>query len=389
RRPPRASGRRVRAPPHGGVRRRRHPRLRVPNDAGGRRHVPPRRHPDQGGPGEHGGVPGGACPAARPCPRRVRARPACGLEDPRRGGETRLPPRDPRAGAVRGSGAPEAGVCGAARSVVPRAAAPPDRPARDGRRRAVRFPGPDGCASPGARASVATPRPQRRAVARARPPALAGSLGRGSPRATRPEVFDRVLRSRRMNGILAGQVVRAGRPGQPAWTPVFIAFLAYAFVIFMLVSYVLFPVRSTLVNYFITGNTLFGRAIGPFIYSNPNDLAALTILMLGPTLALWASAPRGSLVRWAGVAGAAPLILVIVLTQSRGGFLALATIAFPSAVTLARRRPRAAIGFAALLALGLYLAPAGFWKRMQGLEKGTSVATISQMDPEGSAGQRF
>src|SRR2546427_7937239 len=33
-----------------------------------------------------------------------------------------------------------------------------------------------------------------------------------------------------MNGILAGQVVRAGRPGQPAWTPVFIAFLAYAFV---------------------------------------------------------------------------------------------------------------------------------------------------------------
>src|SRR5207249_547534 len=32
---------------------------------------------------------------------------------------------------------------------------------------------------------------------------------------------------------------------------------------------------------------------------------------------------------------------------------------------------------------------AGFWKRMQGLEKGTSVATISQMDPEGSAGQRF
>ena len=279
-----------------------------------------------------------------------------------------------------------------------------------------------------------------------------------------------------MNGILAGQVVRAGRPGQPAWTPVFIAFLAYAFVIltyrvpigtavmaaalmglilqrhavrvptflwlyaawlgwsgvglvtsdyseavqltlieqikvllvalvatnalrtgtqirhfmiFMLVSYVLFPVRSTLVNYFITGNTLFGRAIGPFIYSNPNDLAALTILMLGPTLALWASAPRGSLVRWAGVAGAAPLILVIVLTQSRGGFLALATIAFPSALTLARRRPRAAIGFAALLALGLYLAPAGFWKRMQGLEKGTSVATISQMDPEGSAGQRF
>src|SRR5437867_4843440 len=84
------------------------------------------------------------------------------------------------------------------------------------------------------------------------------------------------------------------------------------FMLFMLVTYVLFPARSTLVNYFITGNTLFGRAIGPFIYGNPNDLAALTIMMLGPALALWASAASGSWVRWVGVAGAAPLIVGIV-----------------------------------------------------------------------------
>jgi O-antigen ligase len=161
------------------------------------------------------------------------------------------------------------------------------------------------------------------------------------------------------------------------------------FMIFVLVSYLLFPARSTLVNYFVTGNTLFGRAIGPFIYSNPNDLAALTILMLGPALALWASAPRGSLARWVGLAGAAPLVVVIVLTQSRGGFLALVSIALPSVVALARRRPRAAVAFAVLLVVGLYLAPASFWKRMQGLGKGTSVATIREMDPEGSAGQRF
>src|SRR5439155_20250269 len=89
------------------------------------------------------------------------------------------------------------------------------------------------------------------------------------------------------------------------------------FMIFMLVSYVLFPVRSTLVNYFITGNTLFGRAIGPFIYSNPNDLSALTILMLVPTLALWASAASGSWVRLVGVAGAAPLIVGHLIQPSR------------------------------------------------------------------------
>ena len=36
------------------------------------RHLPARRHPDQGGPGEHGGQPGGARAAARPPGRRVR-----------------------------------------------------------------------------------------------------------------------------------------------------------------------------------------------------------------------------------------------------------------------------------------------------------------------------
>jgi len=146
--------------------------------------------------------------------------------------------------------------------------------------------------------------------------------------------------------------------------------------------------RSTLVNY-VTGNTVFGRAIGPFIYSNPNDLAALTILMLGPALALWAGTTRGSRVRWMGLTGAAMLTIVIVLTQSRAAFIALAAITLPSAIALARRRPRAVVAFAALLGLALYLAPPTFWGRIRGLGKATSVQTIGEMDPEGSARQRF
>jgi putative inorganic carbon (HCO3(-)) transporter len=160
------------------------------------------------------------------------------------------------------------------------------------------------------------------------------------------------------------------------------------FMVFVLVGYLLFPARSTLVNY-ATGNVLGGRAIGPFMYANPNDLAAVTILMLGPALALWASSARGSLIRWAALAGAAPLIVIVVLTQSRGAFLALIAIALPSAVALARRRPRTVIALGALVALALYFAPAAFWTRMQGLEKATSVTTIGEMDPEGSARQRF
>jgi putative inorganic carbon (hco3(-)) transporter len=161
------------------------------------------------------------------------------------------------------------------------------------------------------------------------------------------------------------------------------------FMLFLLVSYVLFPARSTLVNYFVTGNTLLGRAIGPFIYSNPNDLAALTILMLGPALALWASAAQGSVVRWAALAGAAPLIVIIILTQSRGAFIALVVMALPSAIALVRRRPRTVALLAAVVGLALYLAPTAFWKRMEGLRNATSVETIGEMDPEGSARQRF
>ncbi len=160
------------------------------------------------------------------------------------------------------------------------------------------------------------------------------------------------------------------------------------FMLFTLASYILFPARSTLVNY-VTGNTLLGRAVGPFIYENPNDLAAVTILMLGPAVALWAESARGSPIGWIGLAGAAPLIVIIVLTQSRGAFLAVATMALPSAIALARRRPRAVMAFAALVTLALYLAPGTFWKRIGGLRRGTSVETIGEMDPEGSARQRF
>ncbi len=160
------------------------------------------------------------------------------------------------------------------------------------------------------------------------------------------------------------------------------------FMVGVLVAFILFPARSSIVGYLL-GNRLFGRAIGPIPYENPNDLAALCVLMLGPALALWAGAARRSLLRWVGVAAAAPLLVVIVLTQSRGAFLALAIIALPSAIALARRRPRSAIALASLVTLALYLAPATFWQRMQGLRKATSVQTINEMDPEGSARTRF
>src|SRR3989475_8513801 len=111
------------------------------------------------------------------------------------------------------------------------------------------------------------------------------------------------------------------------------------FMLFTLASYILFPARSTLVNY-VTGNTLLGRAVGPFIYENPNDLAAVTILMLGPAVALWAESARGTPIAWIGLAGAAPLIVITARSQSPGAFLAAASMGWSSAVPQLRALTR-------------------------------------------------
>ena len=160
------------------------------------------------------------------------------------------------------------------------------------------------------------------------------------------------------------------------------------FMLFVLASYVLFPIRATLVNY-LHGYTNQGRAVGPFIYENANDLAAITILMLAPALALFAGEPRRTLVRWFALVCAVPLVITILLTQSRGAFLALVAFGLPSAIALVRRRPRLVPVFAGLVAAALYLAPAGLWQRLGGLSKATSMETIADMDPEGSARVRF
>ena len=161
-----------------------------------------------------------------------------------------------------------------------------------------------------------------------------------------------------------------------------------AFMLFVLVSFILFPIRSTLTNY-VLGYTLLGRAVGPFIYQNPNDLAAHAILVLGLALALWAGPVHKGPVRWIGLGSTALLIITIVLTQSRGGLLGLMAMGLPSGISLARRRPRLVPLFVGIVGLALLLAPAALWERLGGLGKATNVETIREMDPEGSAEQRF
>ena len=133
-----------------------------------------------------------------------------------------------------------------------------------------------------------------------------------------------------------------------------------------------------------------GRAVWNYIYNNPNDLAALCLLALGIALGFMFARPSRALVRLGAGISAVLLVVVILLTQSRGAFIGLVAGMGPALIGLGLKRPRRLLLSAGILALVIGLAiPASVWERLAGIEKLTSVATIAQADPEGSAEQRF
>ncbi|MEO7457841.1 MAG: O-antigen ligase family protein [Gemmatimonadaceae bacterium] len=93
-------------------------------------------------------------------------------------------------------------------------------------------------------------------------------------------------------------------------------------VVLIAIWWMLFPVRGTFVNYFFGGGGEQGRAYWNYIYSNPNDLAGLALLELSVVLGML-SVERHKLIRLGAQISAVSLVVVIVLTQSRGGLIAL------------------------------------------------------------------
>ncbi|MFN2567930.1 MAG: O-antigen ligase family protein [Gemmatimonadaceae bacterium] len=159
------------------------------------------------------------------------------------------------------------------------------------------------------------------------------------------------------------------------------------FVIFFLACFALYPLRGAFVNYFV-GYSVVGRAVWNFIYGNPNDLAALTLLQLSMAVGLLATERPRSWVWIAALAGVVLLPLLVLMTQSRGGVIALAVVTV--LLLIARwRRPRALLAAAALAVSVVLLAPTGVWTRMGGLFKAKSTAELRKVDPEGSAKSRF
>lgn len=148
--------------------------------------------------------------------------------------------------------------------------------------------------------------------------------------------------------------------------------------------FALYPFRGTLFN-ILGGISTQGRYAWNFTFGNPNDLAAITLLPMALCVALIRT-PSPLWVRWCARVGAATLPVLIVLTGSRGGLLALAVFA---AILLAFSRKRAGIFALGMLALviALPLMPEAIKQRFRDMKFLGSTETIGLADS--SAEQRY
>lgn len=146
----------------------------------------------------------------------------------------------------------------------------------------------------------------------------------------------------------------------------------------------LYPARGTYFN-FVMGINSFGRYGWNFSFENYNDLAAYTILVM----ALSAFLLAGRFPKWVRVGAlisTAGLALMVVITQSRGGFIAMVT---GFVFMLIRSRSRAKLIRVALLAaLGIVLfAPGAVWERFSRMKYLFNTETLGEADS--SAEQRY
>ena len=159
------------------------------------------------------------------------------------------------------------------------------------------------------------------------------------------------------------------------------------FLVFWLACFALYPVRGAFFNYYLYGETIFGRALWNYIFSNPNDLAAYCILQLAMALGLHAIEAKGP-IRLATRVGLLLVPLLILLTKSRGAFLGFAVFLL-FALWGQKRRGRA-IGITLLVATAvLAIAPKNALDRVFALRKIESTGTVAAADEEGSAEQRY
>jgi probable O-glycosylation ligase (exosortase A-associated) len=150
------------------------------------------------------------------------------------------------------------------------------------------------------------------------------------------------------------------------------------FLLAYLACFAFYPVRGALFNYFLYGGTMGGRAVWSYVYSNPNDLAGMCLLFVALAAAALVT-ERTRWIRLCALAGVIILPLLIILTQSRGAFVALLAFA---AITLKNqwRRGRTLLLAAAALAAVLATAPDSVWRRLGTLKEVGDAETLAGRD---------
>jgi len=160
------------------------------------------------------------------------------------------------------------------------------------------------------------------------------------------------------------------------------------FLLAFLGFFAFYPVRGSLFAYFIYGGTVQGRAAWNYIYNNPNDLAALCLLPLALAAGMLAT-ERERWIRYCAAAGAVALPFVILLTESRGAFIALAAFAVVLWKGQKKRRGKILLA-AALVGVVVFLfAPDSLWKRLGTLSDVTNEQSAAKIDDDMSARQRL
>ncbi len=147
------------------------------------------------------------------------------------------------------------------------------------------------------------------------------------------------------------------------------------------------PMRSIFTN-FVKGIAVNGgRFAANGEFSNPNQFAVVTLTVLGLALCLFIWHRRGS-PRWLGAVCVLLCPAAILLTQSRGVFIGMSVFTL-LLVAGSRKKGTAITALAGILLVGAMVAPPQVWKRLGGLSKATSAANLREVDPEGSAAERY
>jgi putative inorganic carbon (hco3(-)) transporter len=189
-------------------------------------------------------------------------------------------------------------------------------------------------------------------------------------------VWDRVIEFSKIVGVMLVAVnVLTTRPRLRFFL---LAFLAY---------FALYPVRGALVTYFTVGGGVGGRAAWNYAYENPNDLAGMCLLVFSLSAGMLVT-DRRLWIRACALAGALLLPLVILLTQSRGAFIALLAVGGVILKGYWRQARMLLWGGLAVVFLA-FVAPDSVWQRLGTLKDVTSEENAAQASDEGSARQRL